>query len=306
MDSLQLRSHFEDRLQQNVSLVSHTSSRVGGVAAYFVAESDLNTFASDVSWCYEKDLPFTILGGGTNVLVSSTGIDALVLHNRCNKIEITGTDEQPLIHAESGSTFAAVSRFAAQNALSGLEWACAIPGTLGGAVYGNAGAFGSDMSKTLKMAYIVHREIGNQTLSTEEMAYSYRSSTLKRDPGKAVVLAADLNVQKGDGEQIKLIMDANIAKRKASQPGGASMGSTFKNPVGDHAGRLIEASGLKGTKVGGVQVSPVHANFLINDGTGRPEDYLELIRLIQSTVAQKFGVALELEIELIGNWKASK
>ena len=107
-------------------------------------------------------------------------------------------------------------------------------------------------------------------------------------------------------EQIKLIMDANIAKRKASQPGGASMGSTFKNPVGDHAGRLIEAAGLKGTKIGGVQVSPVHGNFLINDGTGKPEDYLQLIRLIQSTVAEKFGVSLELEIELLGNWKASK
>ena len=98
------------------------------------------------------------------------------------------------------------------------------------------------------MAYIVHREIGNQTFSSEEMAYSYRSSVLKRDPGKAVVLAADLKVRKGDSAKIKSIMDANIAKRKASQPGGASMGSTFKNPVGDHAGRLIEAAGLKGTR----------------------------------------------------------
>ena len=221
-------------------------------------------------------------------------------------MEVTGTEDDLVIHAESGATFAAVSRFAAQNALSGLEWACAVPGTLGGAVYGNAGAFGSDMSKTLKMAYIVHRETGSQTLSSEEMAYSYRSSILKRDPGKAVVLAADLKVRKGDSAIIKSIMDANIAKRKASQPGGASMGSTFKNPVGDHAGRLIEAAGLKGTRVGGVQVSPIHGNFLINDGTGKPEDYLQLIRLIQSTVAQKFGVALELEIELLGDWKASK
>ena len=306
MISQQLRSHFEDRLQENVSLVNHTSSRVGGAAAYFVAESELNTFQSDVSWCWENIIPFFILGGGNNVLVSSSGLDALVLHNRCNKMEIAGSDEDLLIHAESGATFAAVSRFAAQHSLSGLEWACSVPGTLGGAVYGNAGAFGSDMSKTVKMAYILHREIGNQAFSTEEMAYSYRSSVLKRDPGKAVVLAADLIVRKGDSEQIKLIMDANIAKRKASQPGGASMGSTFKNPVGDHAGRLIEAAELKGTKIGGVQVSPVHGNFLINDGTGKPEDYLQLIRLIQSTVVEKFGVALELEIELLGDWKALK
>jgi len=306
VNSQQLRSHFEDRLQENVSLVNHTSSRVGGAAAYFVAESELNTFQSDVSWCWENIIPFFILGGGNNVLVSSSGLDALVLHNRCNKMKITGSDEDLLIHAESGATFAAVSRFAAQHSLSGLEWACAVPGTLGGAVYGNAGAFGSDMSKTVKMAYILHRELGNQTFSSEEMAYSYRSSVLKRDPGKAIVLAADLIVRKGDSEQIKLIMDANIAKRRVSQPGGASMGSTFKNPVGDHAGRLIEAAGLKGTKIGGVQVSSVHGNFLINDGTGKPEDYLQLIRLIQSTVAEKFGVSLELEIELLGNWKASK
>lgn len=306
MNSQQLRSHFEDRLQENVSLSNHTNARVGGVAAYFVEESDKNSFASDVSWCWRNAIPFMVLGGGTNVLVSSSGLDAIVLHNRCNKIEIAGTEDEPLVFAESGATFAAVSRFAAQNSLSGLEWACAVPGTLGGAIYGNAGAFGSDMSKTLKMAYIVHRELGNQTFSSEEMAYSYRSSLLKRDPGKAVILAADLKVQKGDSEQIKLIMDANVAKRKASQPGGASMGSTFKNPVGDHAGRLIEAAGLKGTRVGGVVVSPVHANFLINDGTGTPEDYLQLIHIIQSTVTEKFGVKLELEIELLGNWKASK
>ena len=127
------------------------------------------------------------------MLVSSSGLDALVLHNRCNKMEITGSDEGSLIHAESGATFAAVSRFAAQHSLSGLEWACAVPGTLGGAVYGNAGAFGSDMSKTVKMAYILHREIGNQTFSSEEMAYSYRSSVLKRDPGKASCPGCGLN-----------------------------------------------------------------------------------------------------------------
>jgi UDP-N-acetylmuramate dehydrogenase len=303
VDSSLLRSRFADRLQENVSLGSHTSSRVGGAAAFFVHETEIDQFEADVKWCWQHAIPFKVLGGGTNILVGSNGLDKLVLQNRCNHIEITGTEESPIIYAESGATFAAVSRFAAQHSLSGLEWACAIPGTLGGAVYGNAGAFGSDMSRTMQMAYIVDRDTGSTTISTEDMAYSYRSSLLKREPGKAVILAANLIVRPGDAAEITTIMEANTAKRRASQPGGASTGSTFKNPVGDHAGRLIEAAGLKGTRVGGVQVSPIHANFFINDGTGTPEDYLKLIRLVQATVAKKFGVNLDLEIELLGSWQ---
>jgi len=299
-------SHFQDRLQTNVSLSSHTTSRVGGMAEYFVEESELNIFQSDIQWCWQNGIPFMILGGGANILVSSNGIDKIVLHNRCSKMEIIDSGDELAVHAESGAAFTAVSRFAAQNALAGLEWACALPGSLGGAAYGNAGAFGSDMSKTLKKAYILQRGSGFQALSAEEMGYSYRSSVLKRDPGNAVILAADLKVQGGNAVEINAIIDSNIAKRKASQPGGASTGSTFKNPVGDHAGRLIEAAGLKGTRIGGVQVSPMHANFLVNDGTGKAEDYYQLIQLIRKSVAEKFGVNLELEIELIGNWQVSK
>jgi UDP-N-acetylmuramate dehydrogenase len=299
-------THFNDRLQQNVSLSSHTSSRVGGVAAFYVDENDLAVFESDITWCWQNEIPFIVLGAGTNVLFSSSEFELLVLHNRCSKMELKGSPETPIIYAESGAALLAISRFAAQKSLSGLEWACAVPGTLGGAVYGNAGAFGSDMSQTLKMAYIVHREIRTKTLSGEEMGYSYRSSALKRAPGQAVILAAELYVQKGNEDRINKVMEENLAKRKSSQPGGASMGSTFKNPVGDHAGRLIEAAGLKGTKIGGVEVSQVHANFLTNDGTGTPEDYLQLIHQIQSTVKEKFGTSLELEIELLGKWQDSK
>jgi UDP-N-acetylmuramate dehydrogenase len=301
-----LLSHFQDRLQTNVSLSSHTTSRVGGMAEYFIDESELSIFQSDIQWCWQNEVPFMVLGGGANILVSSKGIDKVVLHNRCRKIEVMNSGDELVVHAESGAAFTAVSRFAAQLSLAGLEWACALPGSLGGAVYGNAGAFGSDMEKTLKKTYILHRESGDKTLSAEEMEYSYRSSILKRDPGNAVILAADLKVRKGNANEINAIIDANIAKRKASQPGGASTGSTFKNPVGDHAGRLIESAGLKGTRIGGVQVSPVHANFLVNDGTATAEDYYQLIQLIRKSVADKFGVKLELEIELLGNWQVSK
>lgn len=298
-----LHNHFTDRLQENISLSNHTNAKVGGIAACFVVETSSDTLALDAQWLWQNQIPFLVLGSGANVLVSSGLLEMVVLLNRSNKMELVGSTQEPVVRADSGSILASVARFAAQNNLTGFEWAYTIPGTLGGAVYGNAGAFGSDMSKSLKMAHILHRQSGRITLSVQEMAYSYRSSALKRNPGDAIILGADLYVHQGDAVEIRSIMDANVSKRKASQPGGASMGSTFKNPVGDHAGRLIEAAGLKGTRIGGVQVSPVHANFLINDGSGTPEDYFRLIKLIQSSVLEKSGINLELEIELLGNWQ---
>jgi UDP-N-acetylmuramate dehydrogenase len=298
-----LRDYFTDRLQQNVSLSTHTNAKVGGIAACFVVESDSETLARDAQWLWKNEIPLLILGSGANVLVSSGLLEMVVLLNRTNRIELLEKEQGSVIYADSGSILASVARFAAQHSLAGLEWAYTIPGTLGGAVYGNAGAFGGDMSKSLFLAHILHRNTGRITLSAEEMGYSYRSSVLKRTPGQAIILGAELRVQRGDENEIKLIMDANVSKRKATQPGGASMGSTFKNPVGDHAGRLIEAAGLKGTRIGGVQVSPVHANFLINDGSATPEDYYRLIKLIRATVLEKSNVNLELEIELLGNWQ---
>lgn len=298
-----LHHHFSDRLQQNVSLSNHTNAKVGGIAACLVTETNSETLARDAEWLWNNEIPFLVLGSGANVLISSDLLEMVVLLNRANKIELLKTGQESVIRAESGAIFASVARFAAQNSLTGLEWAYTIPGTLGGAVYGNAGAFGGDMSKSLKMAHILHRQSGRITLSVQEMAYSYRSSALKRAPGEAIILGADLFVHQGDEVEIRSIMDANVSKRKATQPGGASMGSTFKNPAGDHAGRLIEAAGLKGTRIGGVQVSPVHANFLINDGTGTPEDYYRLIKLIRGSVFEKSGINLELEIELLGNWQ---
>lgn len=298
-----LHHYFNDRLQENVSLSNYTNAKVGGVAACLVVETNSNSLAQDAGWLWKNEIPFFVLGSGANVLISSGLLDMVILINRANKIELVESDQGPFVRAESGAILASVARFAAQNSFTGLEWAYTIPGTLGGAVYGNAGAFGGDMSKSLKMAHILHRHSGRITLSVEEMAYSYRSSVLKRTPGEAIILSADLLVHPGDEVQIKSIMDENGSKRKASQPGGASMGSTFKNPFGDHAGRLIEAAGLKGTRIGGVQVSPLHSNFLINDGTGTPEDYYHLIKLIQGSVLEKSGIKLELEIELLGNWQ---
>ena len=205
---------------------------------------------------------------------------------------------------------------------AGLEWAANVPGTVGGAVYGNAGAFGSDIAHNLKRAEIL-TPTGVEWWTVEQLEFGYRSSLLKqmqlyphtnggaipgRTPaivvqGKAVILSAEFFLSTGSKEQIQGKIDEFTSKRKASQPAGASMGSMFKNPIGDFAGRLIESAGLKGTRIGNAEISSVHANFMINHGQTRAEDVRALIKLAQNSVKEKFGVNLELEIEIIGEWQ---
>ncbi|MDO9120848.1 MAG: UDP-N-acetylmuramate dehydrogenase, partial [Anaerolineaceae bacterium] len=212
-------------------------------------------------------------------------------------------EDQPVVNAESGATLITIVREAAQKGYDDLVWASTIPGTLGGAVYGNAGAHGAEMSCNLVMAEILHREKGMLSMNAEQMQYAYRSSILKRSPGSAVILSAVLSLRPGDPQEIKAAIQANADKRRLTQPSGSSYGSTFKNPAGDSAGRLIEAAGLKGTRIGGVEISTLHANFMINDGTGCAQDYRTLMLMAQKAVFEKFGVKLELEIELIGKWQ---
>ncbi len=226
----------------------------------------------------------------------------MVIHNKAKHVSFDETNDTLTLHAESGAILITVARQAALRGLTGLEWATTIPGTLGGAVYGNAGAHGASMQQNLLMADILHRTKGYLSLNAEQMGYSYRSSALKREPGGAIILSTRLAVEKGDTERIKALLTEFAARRKQTQPPGPSMVSTFKNPAGDSAGRIIDSLGLKGTRVGGVQVSPMHANFFINDGSGTARDYHNLILLVQGIVEEKTGIRLELEIEMIGDW----
>ncbi len=300
MNDQVLIDHFCSRLQQDVPLANLTTARVGGKARYFLVAQSAAELADDVSFLWSENIPLFILGNGSNLLISDSGLDAVVIHNKAKAIVV---DDSPSITAESGANLGTIARQAAIHNLTGLEWASTIPGSLGGAVYGNAGAHGGDMSKSLVLANILHRQKGQLSLTGEQMAYGYRSSALKRDPGSAVILSAQLKVTKGDAASIKAQMDENSAKRRNSQPPGASMGSMFKNPQGDYAGRLIESAGLKGASIGGVQVSPVHANFMVNNGSATAEDIRRLILLVQKTVQEKTGVHLDLEIELLGKWQ---
>ncbi len=298
-----LRNRFGSRLQENVSLAGYCTAHVGGVARAMLSAGDAEELASSAGYLWDQEIPFILLGSGSNVLFSDQGMDAVIVINQANAIKLNESSETPEVWAESGAKLGTVARQAGLHGLSGLEWASTIPGTVGGAVYGNAGAYGGDICQSLRVAEILHRTMGRISWTAGQMEFAYRSSILKSHPGDAVVLSATLAATRGDQEQIQARMAELSEKRRHSQPPGASMGSMFKNPAGDYAGRLIEAAGLKGAKIGGAQISPVHANFFVNDGTANAVDIYRLIHLVQKTVHEKFNVDLELEVEYLGKWQ---
>lgn len=298
----ELREQFGERLQENVRLANYTAARVGGPADGLLVVNSADELEKAVTTLWELKAPFLILGGGANVLVSDHGYKGIVILNRAHTIKIHAQTQPPTVWAESGANLGMIARQAALRGLSGLEWANTVPGSLGGAIYGNAGAFGGDMQGNLLMAEILHPQEGKQTWPVAQFGYEYRSSVLKRSGIKAVILSATLKLEQSTPQAVKEKMDEFSARRKQTQPPGASLGSMFKNPPGDYAGRLIEAAGLKGVRVGGVQVSPVHANFFVNTESATARDYRQLIEKVRNTVEEKFGVRLELEVELVGEW----
>ena len=295
-----LRAAFGDRLQENASLAPYTSARIGGPADALIIVTSADELAETVSRLWELDIPYVMLGGGSNVLVSDRGVRGIVVLNRAKGVRFD-KGSRPKVWAEAGVVIANLARRAASHGLAGLEWAAAVPGTVGGAVYGNAGAFGGDMAGSLIQAELL-TEHGRESWPIEKMEYDYRSSILKRKALKVVVLWAELSLEHSTKEAVSVKISEFSERRKATQPPGASMGSMFKNPPGDFAGRLIEAAGLKGRRIGTAEISPVHANFFINHGQTKADDVRALVNLTQKTVAEKFGVNLELEIELIGEW----
>jgi len=297
-----LQSQLGSRLKTGHPIARYTAARIGGPADEYVEVVSSDQLAEVVQMLWDAGAPYVILGGGSNILVSDSGIRGVVVHNLAKSVRFEPQKSPPVVWAESGANFGMIARQAAKKGLSGLEWAAGIPGTVGGAVVGNAGAHGGDMAGNLTLAKILHKDKGQEVWQNAQMEFVYRSSTLKRNPGMAVVLEATLRLAHSQPVQIQPVMDQFLAHRRRTQPPGASMGSMFKNPPGDYAGRLIEAVGLKGTRLGDAQISELHANFFVNCGHAKAVDVLALIQLAQKTVAQEFGVELELEIELIGEW----
>lgn len=295
---------FGDRLQRKVRMARFSSARVGGPVDFLVIAHTAEQLEEDVLALWRNEIPFRLLGGASNVLVSEKGMPGLVVINHARAIRFEARSSIPVIYAESGALMSVIVRRAAAAGLRGLEWATALPGTLGGALYGNAGAFGSEISDNLIVAEILHSDKGKTKWHKEDFKFQYRSSILKRTMDqRTMILSAQLQVQHGSKDAIQELMATLKSKREIKQPPGACTGSMFKNPPGDFAGRLIEAAGLKGTKIGDVEISLKHANFFINNGGGTADDFHALIELARRKVADKFGVQLELEVELLGDWE---
>ena len=295
-----LRAELGDALQENVLLAPYTSARIGGAADVLVTAGSAAELVRVVTHLRAQGIDFLLLGGGSNVLVSDRGVRGVVVLNRAKAVRFD-VGEQPIVWAEAGATFSQLAHRAAVKGLGGLEWAATVPGTVGGAVYGNAGAFGGDVAHDLIHAEVL-TEGGLETWSVEKFGYGYRTSVLKRGDVRGIVISAQFGLKNAVKEEVSATIEQFSARRKATQPPGASMGSMFKNPEGDYAGRLIEAAGLKGTRIGNAEISPIHGNFFINHGETRAADIRALIELAQKTVHEKFGVNLELEVELIGEW----
>ncbi len=298
-----LQALFGDKLQENVRMANYTTTRVGGPASGMISVHTADEMRRTVEILWELDAPFRILGSGSNLLVSDTGYKGVMVHNRCHNVRIDTKGEQPVIFAESGANLGAVSRQASLRGVSGFEWANSIPGTVGGAVYGNAGAHGSDISTCMIVAQVITKDEGEQNLDSEGMGFRYRSSKFKRNKEDVVILNASFFGTKVEPEVTKQLLEELTEKRRKTQPVGPSFGSTFKNPKGDFAGRLLEAAGMKGVTSGHASISTVHANFILNDGEATAQDYYRLIRLAQKSVKEQFDVNLNLEIELLGEFE---
>ncbi len=299
---MSLKVWHPERLLREEPLARYTAARLGGPAEYlYVARESVEELVDVVSSAWAQHIPVRILGGGANVLVSDSGVRGLVVINDVSWIDFADWHDGRNLAATSGVGLTVLARKCQARGLSGLEWAVNVPGTLGGAIVNNAGAHGGDMAASLCDVVLLDAERGPQMLTVAELEYGYRTSCLKRRVDRRfIVLMATLALTPSDPATILERMEHYIAYRKQTQPPGASLGSIFKNPPSDYAGRLIEAAGLKGFRIGGAQISPVHANFFINAGGATAADYYALICHARETVQQKMDVELELEVELVG------
>ena len=281
-------------------LALHTSFRIGGPAKLFFRAKGVEELVRALTLAQEEGVPWVVLGQGTNVLVADSGFPGLVVVNACGRFELEGRGDEALLRAEAGVPLARLARLAVSEGWGGLEWAEGIPGTVGGAIAGNAGAFGGCVADVLERVEILGENGERVSLKPEELAFGYRESAFKGKLRGNVILAANFNLVKGEEKELRERMLRYRDERRAKQPKEPSAGSVFKNPSGHYAAKLIEEVGLKGFRVGDACFSPVHANFIVNLGQARASDVLKLMELAMDRVWKVFGVKLEPELEFIG------
>lgn len=297
-----LQKLLGDRLLHEEPLARYTAARLGGPAEWlYIARDSLDELVEVVTHAWETGLPVRVLGGGANTLVSDYGVRGLIIINHLSEVTFGDWHDGRNVSALSGTGLSILARKCKTQGLAGLEWGVSVPGSVGGAIVNNAGAHGGDISQTVCDIAVLDAERGPQLLTNTEMGYAYRHSALKsRADRRFLVLMATFALTPDTPEAIQARMDSYITHRKSTQPSGASLGSIFKNPEGDYAGRLIESCGLKGYRIGGAHVSERHGNFFINDGKAQAADYYHLIMHIRDEVHRLTGVLLEMEVELIG------
>lgn len=286
----------EENVTRNKPLKKHTYTRLGGNADYFVTPVTYEHVQQVVQLANSEQIPFTLLGNGSNLIIKDGGIRGIVMYlGKLSKIEVDKTK----IIAQSGALIAHVSKKALDEKLAGLEFACGIPGSVGGALFMNAGAYGGEIKDVLEKAMIVTRGGELITLFADELDLAYRTSNIPENG--YIVLEAIFNLKEGNYKKIKEIMDDLTYKRESKQPlEYPTCGSVFKRPPGHYAGKLIQDSGLQGKKIGGAQVSLKHAGFIINKNGASANEYIKLIEYVQSVVKEKFDVDLEREVRIIG------
>ena len=285
-------------------LARYTSWRIGGPAQALVNAGDEAQLREALAWARERGLRVALLGGGTNTLVDDRGFEGLVIRYRAAQLRVDDQGDTARVWVTAGAPTAGTARRLAHQGWAGLEWAEGLPGTIGGALYGNAGCYGGDMASVLQRAWLL---VGDdvQEWPVERFAYGYRTSILKRADHdgtwatKPIVLAAEFAVRRADAREIEARMEQTAATRRSKTPAGQSCGSVFKNPPGDSAGRLIEAAGLKGHRAGAAEISAKHANYIVNLGGASSADVLRLTEIARERVRAEFGVTLELEVQLL-------
>lgn len=286
-----------DAIKLNEEMKLHTTFRTGGRADAFFTPRNEDELIDGLTYIQNEDIPYFILGNGSNLLVSDKGIEGVVIHlgKMMSEITVAGTT----LTAQSGAMLSAVSAAALANGLAGLEFASGIPGTIGGAISMNAGAYGGEMKDTLLTVRVLTKDLKVVNLPAEALELAYRHSILQKQG--YVLLSAMFSLQKGNAEEMKAYMNQLSEQRREKQPlQFPSAGSTFKRPEGYFAGKLVQDAGLKGKTIGGAQVSEKHAGFVINIGNATTTDVLDLIAFCQKEVKEKFDVQLETEVKYIG------
>lgn len=317
MNSQELKKYLPE-LEQGVFLKKHTSFQIGGPAKFFYSAQSKQDLIKALETVKKFSLPVFILGGGSNLLVSDKGFNGLVI--KTNNVGLKHSQGKILV--ESGTNLGQLIVFSLRHNLTGLEWGSGIPGTIGGAIKGNAGAFGGDISKSIRSVEVL--DLNNmqiKTLSNRECEFGYRESVFKKNPD-LIILSAEIELESGDKKKSQEIIKQYLMVRKSGHPVFPSAGCVFKNKKVEAenkeiferfseseqfskkgalpAGVLIDQSGLRGKQIGGAQISDQHANFIFNINNAKADDVFKLIRLAQKSVKEKYGIDLELEIQLLG------